>query len=84
MGAQQLRTACERSPFFRHFSGFTVKESSPQRHGVRMVRQAHHERKKTAHPERVEGLRDLSASAVQAPSPSSPRTGIGRGYPHGT
>jgi len=29
-----------------------------------MVRQAHHERKKAAHPEPVEGLRDLSASAV--------------------
>jgi hypothetical protein len=28
-------------------------------------------------------LRDLSASAVQSPSPSLPRTGIGCGYPHG-
>jgi hypothetical protein len=29
-----------------------------------MVRQAHHERRKTAHPERVEGLGALRASAV--------------------
>ena len=33
-----------------------------------MVRQAHHERKKTAHPERVEGLRALRASAVRYPN----------------
>jgi len=38
---------------------------------VHMVRQAHHERKKAAHPEPVEGLRDLSASAVQFPSPGT-------------
>jgi hypothetical protein len=46
-------------------AGFSAEAQS----AVCMVRQAHHERKKTAHPERVEGLRDLSASAVQNPSP---------------
>ena len=32
-----------------------------------MVRQAHHERRKAAHPERVEGLGVLSVSAVNHP-----------------
>ena len=66
-------------------SEFPVKRYSPQRHRVHMVRQAHHERKKAAHPEPVEGLCALRgstgsprpepvegrASAVQTPSPAS-------------
>ena len=50
--------------FLRGSSRFTMKEYSPQGRSVRMVRQAHHERRKTAHPERVEGLGALRASAV--------------------
>ncbi len=37
-------------------SEFRMKKYSPQRHRGHMVRQAHHERRKAAHPERVEGL----------------------------
>jgi hypothetical protein len=40
-----------------------------------MVRQAHHERRKAAHPERVEGLLALRASAVSQGTKKPARPG---------